>query len=94
MFSTQPDNCIPICLFFDIISLFAAELEEPQIGLSGEGLRGFKMKSQILDSDWFINSYNDADWLTTVSKNALPLFWILFLYQTTLCCNGCFREAL
>ena len=28
MFSTQSDNCIYICLTFDIISLFAAELEE------------------------------------------------------------------
>ena len=26
-------------IFFDIISLFAAELEDPEIGISGKGLR-------------------------------------------------------
>ena len=31
MFSTQSDSGIPICLFFNIISSFAAELEEPKI---------------------------------------------------------------
>ena len=39
MFSTQSDNCIPICPYFDIISVFAVELEEPEIGISGEGLK-------------------------------------------------------
>ena len=38
MFSTQSDNCIPFVHIFDIISLFAAELEEPKIGISGKGL--------------------------------------------------------
>ena len=38
MFSTQSDNCILICPYFYIISLFAAELEEPKIGISGKGL--------------------------------------------------------
>ena len=33
MFSTKPDNYIPICPYFDIISLFAAELEEPKLGI-------------------------------------------------------------
>ena len=33
MLSTQSDNFIPICPFFDIISVFAAELEEPKIGI-------------------------------------------------------------
>ena len=38
MLSTQSENCIPICQYFDIISLFfAAELEEPKIG-PGKGL--------------------------------------------------------
>ena len=33
MFSTQSENCILICQnIYDIISLFAAELEEPKIG--------------------------------------------------------------
>ena len=38
MFSTQSDNCIPIVHIFDLISLFAAEFEEPKIGISGKGL--------------------------------------------------------
>ena len=38
MFSIQSDNFIPICPYFDIISLFAAELEEPKIGISVKGL--------------------------------------------------------
>ena len=39
MFSTQSDNYIPIYVnIFDIISLFAAELEEPKIGISGKRL--------------------------------------------------------
>ena len=37
MFSTQADNCIPICPYF-CHHLFAAELEEPKIGISGKGL--------------------------------------------------------
>ena len=44
-------NRIIVSLFvhiFDIISLFPAELEEPKIGLSGEGLT--LPKQQILDS--------------------------------------------
>ena len=35
MFSTHSDNFISI---FDITSLFAAEFEEPEIGLSGKEL--------------------------------------------------------
>ena len=38
MFSTQSDNCIPIYPYFDIISLFAAELEKPEIGISGKAI--------------------------------------------------------
>ena len=38
MFSTQSDNCIPICTYFYIISSFAAEIEEPKTGISGKGL--------------------------------------------------------
>ena len=33
MFSTPSENCIPICQIFHIIALFAAELEEPKIGM-------------------------------------------------------------
>ena len=32
-FSTQSDNCTPLVQIFDIILLFAAELEEPKIGI-------------------------------------------------------------
>ena len=38
MFSTQPENCISICPYiFDIISLFAAELEEPKLAYQVKG---------------------------------------------------------
>ena len=33
MFSTQSDNCTPFVHIFDIIFLFAAELEKPKIGI-------------------------------------------------------------
>ena len=40
MFSIQSENCILIFfIIFDIISLFAAELEEPKIGMWGKGLK-------------------------------------------------------
>ena len=45
MFSTQLDNCIPFVQIFDIIFLFAAELEEPKIGISGQGLSTFDLHS-------------------------------------------------
>ena len=38
MFSTQSENCIPICQY--VASLFAAELQEPKIGMWGKGLIG------------------------------------------------------
>ena len=38
MFSFQSDNCTPFVNIFDIIFLFAAELEEPKIGIWGIGL--------------------------------------------------------
>ena len=38
MFSTQWDNCILICPFFDITCVFPAEFEKPKIGMSGKGL--------------------------------------------------------
>ena len=38
MFSTQSDNCTPFVHIFDIISLFAAELEKPKIGILSKGL--------------------------------------------------------
>ena len=33
MFSTKSENCILIFNIYDIISLFAAELQEPKIGM-------------------------------------------------------------
>ena len=39
MFSTQSDNCTVFVHNFDIIFLFAAELEEPKIDIWGKGLR-------------------------------------------------------
>ena len=38
MFSTQSENHTQFVHIFDIISLFAAELEEPKIGMWGKGL--------------------------------------------------------
>ena len=38
MFSTQSDNCTSFVHILDIIFLFAAELEEPKIGIWGKGL--------------------------------------------------------
>ena len=38
MFSSQSENCIPTCQYFNIISLFVADLEMPKIGISGKGL--------------------------------------------------------
>ena len=46
MFSTKSDICIPICPFFDIMPLFAAELGEPKIGISGSGLTLYQKKKQ------------------------------------------------
>ena len=48
MFSTQSDKCIPFVHIFDITSLFAAELEEPKIGISGQGLNLAKSKNLSL----------------------------------------------
>ena len=41
MFSTQSENCIPICQYFYIMSLSGSELEEPKIGMWGKGLSWF-----------------------------------------------------
>ena len=47
MFSTQSDNLSPFVRIFDIISLFAAKLEEPKLGISGKGLRGFTKQQKF-----------------------------------------------
>ena len=46
MFSTQSENCILFVNIFDIIFLFAAELEEPKICMSGKGLSVLKVLSR------------------------------------------------
>ena len=46
MFSTQSDNCTPFDHIFDILFLFAAELEEPKIGIRGKGITSQMMKQQ------------------------------------------------
>ena len=38
MFSTQSDNCIPTCPYFDITSLFATESEDPKLAYEVNGL--------------------------------------------------------
>ena len=48
MFSTQSDNCTPFVHIFDIIFLFAAELEEPKIGIWGKWLMFSKAFSDRL----------------------------------------------
>ena len=48
MLSTQSDNCTAFVHIFDIIFLFAPELEEPKIGIWGKGLRQF-----LLFLQWF-----------------------------------------
>ena len=52
MFSTQSVNCIQINFvnIFDVISLFAAELEEPKIGIRGKGLKRCKCSTMIRDA--------------------------------------------
>ena len=44
MLTTQSDNCIPICIYIFLSSLFAVELEEPKIGMQGKGFN-----SKVLD---------------------------------------------
>ena len=40
MFSTYSENCIAICQYiYDIISLFAVELEKPKIGIWRKALK-------------------------------------------------------
>ena len=53
MFSIQSCNCIPIFHIFDIITLFAAKLEEPKIGISGKGL--------ISQTGYLIGSFLDKN---------------------------------
>ena len=67
MFSTQSDNCIPICPFSDIISSFAAELEEPKIDIlvSGKALRLYHTISCFLGKKPLKNKARKAEMLVT-----------------------------
>ena len=49
MFYTQSDNLSPFVHIFDIISVFAAELEEPKIGIWGKGCCKFWVRSKRLN---------------------------------------------
>ena len=42
----------PFIHIFDIISLFAAELEEPEIGISGKVINGFHCFHRDLEGDY------------------------------------------
>ena len=55
MFSPQSDTCIPACQYFDIMSLFTAELEEPKFGTSGKGLKTF-----LVTFDLMLNETSNA----------------------------------
>ena len=46
MFSTPSENYFPICPYFIIISLFAAEFEKAKIVLSGKGLNTIQLVNQ------------------------------------------------
>ena len=52
MFSTQSDNCTTFVHNFDILSLFAAELEEPKIGIWGEELNWKSGKLRAYAKEW------------------------------------------
>ena len=55
MFSSQSDNCTPFVHIFDIIVLFAAELEESKIGIGGGGLT-LVSDNKIFNQPKFTNS--------------------------------------
>ena len=55
MFPIQSHNVSPFVHIFDIISVFAAELEKPKIGISGKGL-----KCQTHDLENFGLSYTET----------------------------------
>ena len=47
-FLLNQKNVSPFVNIYDIISLFAAELEEPKIGISGKGLTLYQTKHFVL----------------------------------------------
>ena len=76
MFSTQSDNCIPISPYFDIISLFAAEFEEPKIGIWGKGL-----KLKEFADDKIHASQKLKDFFELVVENILAMFPKAFFFM-------------
>ena len=67
MFSTQSDNCSQFVHIFDIIFSFAAELEEPKIGIWGKGLKEQKKR--------FLNGWHAAfyiSWSWPIGQHVLP----------------------
>ena len=57
MFSTQSDNCTPFVHTFDIIVLFAAELKELKIAISGKGLITFSRNIAPLCIFQYLSQY-------------------------------------
>ena len=60
----------PFTHIFDVISLFAAELEEVKIGISGKGLIGNCQYTIILGTGW---SCGKVLWCTTAELQLNPL---------------------
>ena len=77
MFSSQSDNCTPFVNIFDIIFLFAAELEEPKIGISGKGLR--KLSTIFIKFEIVVCKLFEFPrvWNLCVAKG-LKLIWIVW----------------
>ena len=76
MFSTQSDNCIPICPIFDILSLFSAEMEKPKIGISGKGLEMIICYSTISTSVNPLPDDNSLDW-SKLKQIADGILWCI-----------------
>ena len=78
MISTQSDNHVPICPYFwhHIFTLFTAELEEPKIGIWGEG---FTEKAPSMTMVTFV-AYEDQD---QAAQNVYPdLIYTHFFGET------------
>ena len=77
---TQADNCIPhLSIFFPIISLFAAELEEPKIGVSGKELNVALMMISVFDGVENTVGNGENCWLPTFSPFPTVIFKAFFV---------------
>ena len=73
----------PFVHIFDIISLFAAELEVPKIGISGKGLECHSFARQnSLDDTRAQRSYSP-----TILKNVISVVLQILLYSAAFKCN-------